>query len=93
MSDIFDYLAGRVRLDSSNINKKIDFGDIESCRYFLNNMYIGDAVDDLVKVEYVMVGDRRMALKDIPDDQIIQRAKEIRSLFFSGLRLLTKSEK
>jgi hypothetical protein len=60
---------------AGNINWIYDFDNLEDCRHFLNNLFLGDA-----RVKHIqLTNGLRVKMEDIPEDQIIQRAKELRS--------------
>lgn len=64
-------------LNSKTIDHIFDFDDKEDCRFFLNNFYM----EDKRITEIVLQNGQSVKMEDIPDDQIIQRAKELRSWF------------
>ena len=72
-------------INSGNINQVYDFEDIEECKHFLRNLYIGDSKNRR-RVECVdLANGQTVKMEDIPDDQVIQRAKELRSYIY-GIR-------
>ncbi len=66
-------------LNSKTINKLFNFDDLESCRNFLMNLYIGES-----RVEGVEIGGAFIRMEEIPQDQIIQRARELRGWIYGG---------
>ena len=76
-----------LNVNSKNINKLFNFDDLESCRKFLNNFYIGDR-----RVTDITLGNgERIKMEDIPEDQIIQRARELRG-WIHGKPVMVKHE-
>jgi len=57
-----------------NIEKLIDFSTIKGCRQFLENIYIKGARVDSIELET----GAKVKVEDIPEDQVIKRAKEIK---------------
>ena len=62
------------KLNSKTIDHRFDFENLEICREFLNNLYIGET---RVK-EIELQNGSKVKMEDIPEDQIIQRANELR---------------
>ena len=72
----------KIAINSTNINNEFNFDDLESCRKFLCNLHVGDS-----RVEHIdLANGERVKMQDIPEDQIIKRAREIRSWLFGKLK-------
>jgi hypothetical protein len=62
-----------LQVNSQNIKYVVDLTDKESCRRFLNNLYIENK-----RVEFIQLANgEQIRMEDIPEDQWIQRASEI----------------
>lgn len=62
------------QVTAGTINWLYDFDKLEDCRHFLNNLYLGDS-----RVKEIQLSNgSKIKMEDIPEDQIIQRAKELR---------------
>lgn len=62
-------------LNASTVNSLCDFETTGSCRHFLENLYI-----EGVKVKAITLANGyECKVEDIPEEQVVQRAKEIRS--------------
>jgi hypothetical protein len=61
-------------INKDTIHDHVNFMEFDSCRNFLNNIYINNA-----RVEFIQLSNgERVKMEDIPDDQVIQRAQEMR---------------
>lgn len=75
MKGFKNFFKTRTAVNASNIHETTNFMDLESCRHFLNNLYI-----DKARVEFIeLANGARVRMENIPEDQIIQRAQELRS--------------
>ena len=78
---------GMTAVDGKNINKLFNFDDIESCKKFLTTLHIGTARVECIRLE----NGQQVKMEDIPEDQIIQRAKELRG-WIHGKPAMVKNE-
>jgi len=63
------------KLNSKTVDHIVDFTSTESCRHFLNNLHI-----DGVRVKGINLDNGSyVTMEDIPEDQVVQRALEIRN--------------
>lgn len=61
-------------INFKNIDELYDFNDLHQCKDFLCNLYIKGK-----RVEHIDLADgARVRMEDIPEDQVIMRANEIR---------------
>lgn len=73
-----NFFKKKTAIDHTNINRTVDFDDLESCRWFLQNLYIGKN-----RVEKITLSNgQTVKMEDIPEDQIIQRARELRGWLY-----------
>lgn len=71
-------IDGKVKINAQNINSQYDFDNLDDCRHFLNNLFIDGA-----RVKAITLANGfTCPVEEIPENQIIQRAKEIRSAIF-----------
>jgi hypothetical protein len=74
MSKFKNFFNRKIAVNNKNIHENFNFMDKDSCRNFLNNIYI-----DGKRIETIELKDGTIIkMEDIPEDQIIQRAQEIR---------------
>lgn len=70
----------KYKINSKSIDHRFNLDDIDQARHFLCNLHIGDA-----RVENITLANGcTVKMEDIPEDQIIQRAKEIREWIVQG---------
>lgn len=63
-----------VAINSKNLHEHVNFMDLESCRTFLTTLSLSGK-----KVEFIQLANgQKVKMSDIPEDQIIQRAQELR---------------
>lgn len=64
-----------------NIDNLYDFNNVNDCRSFLLNLYVRGK-----RVEYVELADGVVVnMEDIPEDQIVMRANELRCWFIDNV--------
>ena len=73
-----NFFKKKTAVNAQNINQLFDFDDLESCRKFLTTLYIGKR-----RVEHIQLANgEQVRMEDIPEDQIIQRARELRGWIY-----------